>query len=522
MHTKFSILAIDDTPTNLFTLGSALSSEFDLQIATSGPEGLRLAQETPPDIILLDVMMPEMDGYEVCRRLKDNPQLCTIPVIFVTALDDDKSEVNGLALGAADYLTKPINVEIARRRIRNLLEREQLRREVEVQRDQLAEQLENLRKLQTAVEQSPASIVITDLAANIEYVNPRFTAITGYAPAEVIGQNPRILQSGQTDKLIYKNLWDGLAEGQAWHGELLNKRKNGETYWEEAQIAPVKNAQGEMTHYVAVKNDITRRKQLELANEELLQRLQKIASHVPGVVYQYRRRPDGSSCFPFASEAIRQIYRVGPEDVEHDATVVFERIHPDDCAAVRVSINQSAENLTPWRQEYRVKFADEVRWLYGNALPEREADGATLWHGFITDISERKLVEAELEQYRHHLEAMVEARTNDLSIAKENAEAANRAKTTFLANMSHELRTPLNGIIGMTGLALRRSTDEKQIDYLGKVDRSAKNLLAIISDVLDIAKIEAERLHLESVDFRQMSIGRRALAGGAAVLPACG
>ena len=136
-NAKPRILAIDDTPANLLTLAAALEANFDLQFATSGAEGLALASEMAPDLILLDVMMPEMNGYEACRRLKAEPRLCSIPVIFVTALGDSAAESAGLALGAADYMTKPINVEIARQRIRNLLERERLRKEVEAQRDHL-------------------------------------------------------------------------------------------------------------------------------------------------------------------------------------------------------------------------------------------------------------------------------------------------------------------------------------------------------------------------------------------------
>jgi len=499
---NFRLLAIDDTPSNLFTLGTALADSFDLQVATSGAQGLALAAETPPDLILLDVMMPEMDGYEVCRRLKADPRLQAIPVVFVTALEDAASESQGLHLGAVDYITKPINVDIARQRIQIILEREQLQRQVEAQRDQLSAQVEMLLKLTTAVEQNPASVVITDLDACIQYVNPRFTEVTGYQASEVIGKNPRILQSGETDKAIYERFWNTLTSGGAWKGELRNKRKNGELYWEEAQIAPVKDSAGNTTHYVAIKTDITHRKQIEEARDEALGRLQKIAARLPGVVYQYRLRPDGSSCFPFASEAMRQIYRVTPEEVREDASPILSTLHPDDLEPVLESIRKSAETLLPWQHEYRVSFADgSIRWLQGNAQPEREDDGGTLWHGFISDITERKKAEAELEEHRHHLESMVVARTADLSIAKEAAEAANRAKTSFLANMSHELRTPLNGIMGLTGLTLRRTTDPQLKDHLLKVEKVSRKLLTIIDDILDIARIESERLTFDRVDF---------------------
>ena len=119
-------------------------------------------------------------------------------------------------------------------------------------------------------------------------------------------------------------------------------------------------------------------------------RLQKIASRVPGMVYQYRLRPDGSSCFPYASDAILDIFRVSPQDVQEDASQVLAQLHPDDFASAVESIQASARDLSPWQHEYRVISGDgTVRWLLGNAAPEREADGATLWHGFITDITAR-------------------------------------------------------------------------------------------------------------------------------------
>jgi PAS domain S-box-containing protein len=122
-------------------------------------------------------------------------------------------------------------------------------------------------------------------------------------------------------------------------------------------------------------------------------------------------------------------------------------------------------------------------------------------YGSCRDISERKRQEAELDRHRNHLEELVKTRTEALSIAKEAAEAANRAKTIFLANMSHELRTPMNGIMGMTGLAKRLATNPKQKDQLDKVEQSTQRLVGVINDILDISKIEAERLTLEQVDF---------------------
>lgn len=131
------------------------------------------------------------------------------------------------------------------------------------------------------------------------------------------------------------------------------------------------------------------------ASTEAVRRLQTIVNRLPGMVYQYRLHADGSSCFPYASEAMRTVFRVDPQDVREDATGALQCIHPDDYEGVLASIQKSAADLTPWQQEYRVQFDDaQPRWQLGNALPEREADGATLWHGFVTDITERKAAES--------------------------------------------------------------------------------------------------------------------------------
>ncbi len=126
---------------------------------------------------------------------------------------------------------------------------------------------EQLRKLSYAVEQSAHSVVITDVHGDIEYVNPKFVAMTGYAKDEVIGSNPRMLQSGETSKEEYRRIWDVIRAGGAWYGEFLNRRKNGELYWQRTAISPIKDGEGATTHYLGVAEDVTDRKHAE---EELL------------------------------------------------------------------------------------------------------------------------------------------------------------------------------------------------------------------------------------------------------------
>jgi PAS domain S-box-containing protein len=128
---------------------------------------------------------------------------------------------------------------------------------------------DELRKISQAVEQSPASVVITNLEGTIEYVNPKFSEITGYTFDEAIGQNPRVLKSGKQDEQFYSELWKTISSGKEWQGEFHNKKKNGEFFWESASISPIVDEEGKATHYIAIKEDITYRKQAEEAQQHL-------------------------------------------------------------------------------------------------------------------------------------------------------------------------------------------------------------------------------------------------------------
>jgi PAS domain S-box-containing protein len=132
--------------------------------------------------------------------------------------------------------------------------------------------------------------------------------------------------------------------------------------------------------------------------------LEQLSQRVPGFIYQFQLMPDGSSCFPYASDGVREIYEVSPEEVRENAGPVFSRIHPDDLEGISLSIEQSATNLAPWREEYRVVLPERgLRWLQGDSVPERLEDGSVLWHGHIYDITDRKHVEQELLQVHERL-----------------------------------------------------------------------------------------------------------------------
>ena len=143
---------------------------------------------------------------------------------------------------------------------------------------------EQLRKLSRVVEQSPSSIIITDKAGNIEYVNPKFTQVTGYSVEEVVGKNPRLLKSCEMPAEAYKQLWNTITAGKEWHGEFHNKKKNGELFWESAAISPIMDADGNITHFLAEKDDITAKRQLE-AQFLRAQRLESIGHLAGGIAH---------------------------------------------------------------------------------------------------------------------------------------------------------------------------------------------------------------------------------------------
>ena len=165
---------------------------------------------------------------------------------------------------------------------------EEIAKDISFALDNLATQ-RKARQLSRAVEQSPVSIVITNAQGNIEYVNPKFTQVTGYSPAEALGKNPRILKSGElslNQADTYKELWNTITAGRDWHGEFHNKKKNGEYYWEAAAISPIFDSSGKITHFVAIKEDITAHKHME---EELrqVQKMQAIGQLAAGVAHDF-------------------------------------------------------------------------------------------------------------------------------------------------------------------------------------------------------------------------------------------
>ena len=257
------ILIVDDAVENVLILKQLLGDIGTVVFAHDGARALEQATRHQPDLVLLDVVMPGVDGHETCSRLKADPRLRDIPVIFITSADAERDEERGLALGAIDYITKPFAPAIVRARVRNHLALVEAHAELRAANSAL-------RKFKAAVDSSSAAILITDRDARVEYVNAAFSDITGYPAAEMMGTVPELLRTGAAvdDGDTDRDLWQTIMDGATWRGELCRSRKDGSLLWEDIAIAPVYDDGGAITHIVSVNSDITRRKAME---EELRQ-----------------------------------------------------------------------------------------------------------------------------------------------------------------------------------------------------------------------------------------------------------
>ncbi len=296
MSKKTKILIVDDNENDLLLLEILLKEGgYEVVSAGNGAEALEKLRKDSIDMIISDVLMPGMDGFQFCRECKKDDSLKSIPFVFCTATyTDKKDEEFALSLGSEKIMLKPLPPDVLldtlktvfeerrnvaqtvleipekeeeaylaeyNKRLVEQLEKKVLNLEKEMFERKQAE--EKIRKLLHVVEHSSAAIVITNFEGSIEYTNPRFTHLTGYSLEEAVGINPCFLKSGKIHPEVYKELWKTITSGNEWRGEFCNRKKNGELYWEFASISPVKNSEGVITNFIAVKDDITDRKRAE-------------------------------------------------------------------------------------------------------------------------------------------------------------------------------------------------------------------------------------------------------------------
>ena len=379
------------------------------------------------------------------------------------------------------------------------------------------------RKLTKAIEQSTATIVITDIKGIIEYVNPQFTKSTGYTYDEAIGMNPKILKSDVSSPESYKVLWETISSGKEWRGEFCNRKKNGENYWESAVISPVFDKDGSIINYIAVKDDITKIKQ----NETELIRMSNLQDLLTSIsieninINQEQIQENiieslaKIACFVEADRALIFKY-----DWEHEKCFPEYEWHNDDFDDLLPGFTEILfSEITPWIENHKQNHIFHIPYLAeydGNDGNELRAKGVKAMIsvpffvnnnclGFISfdNVKKQHLYtqkEMSLLEVFGQIYANLLQRSDlekNLKLEIENVKKANQAKSEFLANMSHELRTPLNGVIGFSELLLNTEVNKVQLQYTNAINTSAKSLLNIINEILDFSKIEAGKLELE-------------------------
>ncbi|MBS4088520.1 diguanylate cyclase [Pseudomonas rustica] len=257
------------------------------------------------------------------------------------------------------------------------------------------------------------AIIATDLRGVISTFNPGAEQMLGYSSADVIGHMtlenlhlPRELATrsaelsaryGKSIPTCHAMLVEGGEVGGHEAREWTLVRSDGSHLPVNMLATPVLDEQGLWVGHLAICIDITERKRVHeaLAARDVL--LKKLSAHVPGGIYQFKMEFDGRFSVIYASDGIREIYELEPDVLLLNAEAIFTRIHPQDTTRVRASIRESADNLSPWREEYRVQLPERgLRWVRGEATPEELPGGGVLWHGYISDISDLKRVEEEL------------------------------------------------------------------------------------------------------------------------------
>ncbi|TAN65903.1 MAG: diguanylate cyclase [Methylobacter sp.] len=241
-------------------LGQSQSEHFDLCWAQSLTEAQQCLAASSFDVMLLDLSLPDSEGLATVHSAR--AMAMAIPIVVLSGRGDTDFALTALEAGAVDYMVKgDFGYDGLARVIRYAL----LRTEMEARNNLLV----------AALEAAANGIVITDKDAVVIWTNPAFSRLTGYSREEAVGHKPSdLIKSGLQDEAFYQDMWANLLDGRHWRGELINKRKNGSLYYEELNIAPVKNSAGEITHFIGIKEDISVRKEMEA-------QLQKLASTDP-------------------------------------------------------------------------------------------------------------------------------------------------------------------------------------------------------------------------------------------------
>ncbi len=462
---RHSILIVDDMPDNLHLLVKILNlKQFNVRVALSGKAALATARAIPPDIILLDIKMPGMDGYAVCEQLKADKRTQDTPVIFLTAVDELVNKVKAFEVGGVDYITKPFQVEEVLVRLETHLRLRTLQQQLETSEERFRNLFVNMLEGVALHE-----IVCDEDGVPIDYiilnVNPMYEVHTGISYEDAVGKKASELYG--TDKPPYFDIYTRVA--------ITREPEQFEVYFEPMQkyfhISVFSPAKGQ---FATVFENITERTQSEKTLQKSEAELRALFAGMTDVVLMFDRDGRYLKIAPTSPELLYQ-----PRDAMLGKTMheVLSKEHAD---LFLEHIHQSLDRQQIVSLEYHLNIRGKEIWFDGRISPM--PDDTVVF--VARDITERKQFE---EQLQH---------------AKNEAEAASRAKSVFLANMSHELRTPLNGILGYAQILQRDSAlTDKQQENIEVIRRNGEHLLTLINDILDFTRIETHRLELHPAEF---------------------
>jgi len=403
-NAKLKILVVDDQPSNLRFLSDILQQQgYIVKRAISGQLALNAAIASPPDMILLDIMMPEMNGYEVCCRLKAFPETSDIPVIFLSILDQAHEKVKAFQVGAVDYITKPFQVEEVLVRIENQFTIQKLQRE-RLAQNQSLQQTQSLlySVLNSSLDGISAFASVRDEQGNIIdfkclLLNRSAEQIIGHSASDTVGKYLLEKMPGHRETGLFDDYVCVTETGQTLNREVYYHHEGIQGWF---QITSVKLGDG----FAMTFRDITSEKQAEEALRQSQARFQKLAANVPGMIYEVLQQKDGSFKLTYVSSACREIYELEPEQLPENLELGFARIHPEDLANHDQSLQKCSQTLEPWQWEGRIITpSGKVKWIQAASKAERRANGEVVWHGLMLDVSERKLSKVKLRESQQRI-----------------------------------------------------------------------------------------------------------------------
>lgn len=338
MREEKTVLIIDDIDTNIHILIELFGDKYDVLASTDGESALDILNEEEIDIVLLDINMPVMDGFEVCKKIKENPKTKDIPVIFITANTNEESIEKAYEVGGVDYISKPFKAREILSRINNHL---LLSEKSKVLTHDLEENVSLLNQYKQVVDES-LLVSKTDLKGNITYANDAFVKISGFTMDELISKPHNIVRHKDVPKKVYKDMWETIKSKKVWHGEIKNVKKDGSYYIVQATVMPILDSNGEIIEYISARKDVT---EIYNLKKEIIA-TQKEVIFTMGSIGETRSKETGNHVKRVAEYSKILAHYAGLDDEKVDLIVDASPMHDIGKVAIPDDILHKPAKLT--------------------------------------------------------------------------------------------------------------------------------------------------------------------------------